>query len=59
LRPVRDQPGEDVDASGGTLGIGRARDAKGEVGDLEQWDDIDAAGFENRAARQIDLVHED
>ncbi len=56
---IGNQPREHVDAAGGTLRIGDAGDAPGKLNGFEQRHDIDTAGFQHRAMRQVDLVHHD
>ncbi len=54
---VGNDPGEHIEPADRALRVGEGRDplAQGEV--FEQWHDIDAVLFQDRAPAQIDLVH--
>ena len=53
---VGDDAGEDVDASGGALGVRGGAEGVGKVQALHQLRHIDAIGLQNRALGQVDLV---
>ena len=49
LAPVGDDPREDVEATGGALGVGAGPDVVGEVQGLLQGDEVRPLGLEDRA----------
>src|SRR4029078_1199057 len=56
LLVIGDHPSEHVEASGRTLRVCEGGDGRAQLELLDQRYEIDAAGFENRAFRQIDLM---
>ena len=59
LPAIGDEAHEHIDAAGGAFWVRGAGHTRGEIGMFEQRHDIDAVGFQHRALRQVDFVHED
>ncbi len=54
LGAIGDDAGEDVEAAGGAFRIGGGRHALGQRQAFHQRHDVDAAGFQHRAFREVD-----
>jgi hypothetical protein len=56
---IRDRADEDIDTAGGALGVGGGGDVFRQAQAFLQRDEIDATGFQNGAAREIERVHDE